>query len=190
MSDDPAPSVTHLVSRIAAGDRDAKDELCQIVYDDLKKRAADMMRFERGDHTLQPTALVHEAMMRIFGSNLLKSVANRALFYGAAARAMRQVLVDHARERNAAKRAGRWKRSPLDEAVQSFESKNLDLIELNRAIEELAKVAPRQYDIVQLRFFADMPVAKIARMLRISTSTVEKDLKRAREFMASALDEK
>jgi RNA polymerase sigma factor (TIGR02999 family) len=188
MDEDSRGQVVALLREIAKGRPRAKDDLCQLVYEDLKNVAQRLMRGERAGHTLQPTALVNEALIRLLGDDLCATAANRAVFYGAAAQAMQRVLVDHARRRNALKRAGRWRQTPLDNAVDAFEEENIDLVELDRAMEELREVNQRQFNVVTLKFFGGVAVKKIAEMMGVSQSTVEKDLQRARLFLAGELE--
>jgi RNA polymerase sigma factor (TIGR02999 family) len=183
MSESLRGEVTRLLRDIAAGNQVAKENLCNLVYDDLRRVAQALMRNERPGHTLQPTALVNEAMARLFDGKLFADSPNRALFFSAAAQAMRRILVDYARGRNAQKRAGQWRRAPLDDVVDAFENQDLDLEELDAAMEKLKILHNRQFQIVQLRFFGGLAVAEIADALAVSLSTVEKDLLRARTFL-------
>lgn len=187
MADAPRAQVTTLLRQVADGKQESRDRLCHVVYEDLKRVAHNLMRGERSNHTLQPTALVNEAMMRLFDGNIFDGIESRAVFFGAASRAMRQVLVDHARQRNAVKRGGLWRRTPLDDAIESLEKDNLDLVEMDRALTKLARLHQRQHEVIQLRFFGGVSVAEIAAMLNVSQSTVEKDLQRARAFLYGEL---
>jgi RNA polymerase sigma-70 factor, ECF subfamily len=187
MTEDAQGQVTALLQQIANGKQDAMAVLCRLVYDDLRNVARGLMRGERASHTLQPTALVNEALLRLFDAKLLNESGNRTIFFGAAARAMRQVLVDYARNRNALKRAGKWQRTPLDDAVDAFEEQKLDLEGMDEALKKLERIHPRQHEIVQLRFFGGISVPDIAEILNVSQSTVEKDLYRARVFLFGEL---
>ena len=183
MDHDARGEVTRLLRQIATGDQGAKGDLCQVVYADLKRAAQALMRQERQGHTLQPTALAHEALLRLFDTNAFAETATRAVFFHAATRAMRQVLVEHARRRNAAKRGGGWQRTAWDEAAAAFEEQHLDLEQLDAALAKLERLHERQFQVVQLRFFGGLPIGEIAAMLEISPSSVEKDLQRARTFL-------
>lgn len=183
--------LTILLNQAATGDADAEAQLMEAAYDELRRLAGGMMRRERGDHTLQATALVNEAALRMLGQNALAGVSDRAYFFGAMATAMRRVLVDHARARNARRRGGGdYQRQGLDYAVEAIESEaQVDLVALNDALEQLTELSERQGRIVTLRFFGGMSVPEIAEHLEVSTSTVEKDWRLARAWLHNQLDD-
>lgn len=177
---------TVLIQRAGAGDRAAAEELLRVVYGELRELAASALSRERAGHTLQPTALVHEAWLRLAGPDA--GWNGRGHFFGAAARAMRQVLVDHARARNAAKRGGGRAAVELDEALLAWESRALDLLALDEALAELARVDERAVRIVELRFFAGLEMDEVARALELSLPTVERGWRMARLWLRARLE--
>jgi RNA polymerase sigma factor (TIGR02999 family) len=181
--------VTTLLGLIRGGDTDAPNRLVQLVLPELRRIAGSLMRQERADHTLQPTALVNEGFLRLFKSNFLVEAQDRTHFFAAVARAMRQALVDHARARAAQQRGGGWQRQPLDDLVDQVEQSAGDVVHLHEALDQLAGVAPRQVQVVELRFFGGHSVAEVAEMLGVSVSAVEKDYTRARHFLLSRLED-
>jgi RNA polymerase sigma factor (TIGR02999 family) len=184
----PTPhNVTRLLHELQQGREGASDELAALVYGELHDLAVHFMRQERTDHTLQPTALVHEAYMRLLGSQG-STWQNRGHFFGIAAQAMRRILVDHARKRHAGKRAG-GERVTLDDAVAAAPESSVDLVALDEALQKLAALDPRQARVVELRFFAGLDVELTAETLGISVSTVKRDWTFARAFLQRELDE-
>jgi RNA polymerase sigma-70 factor, ECF subfamily len=179
--------VTRLLHELQAGREGASDELAAVVYRELHDLAARFMRQERGDHTLQPTALVHEAYMRLLGSQS-GTWQNRSHFFGIAAQAMRRILVDHARRRQAGKRAG-GERVTLDDALAAAPEASVDLVALDEALSKLGALDPRQAQVVELRFFGGLDVEQTAEALGISVSTVKRDWTFARAFLQRELDE-
>src|SRR5271157_4936874 len=145
--------VTELLMRWRSGDRQALEALMPLVYDELRRLARHYLRQERSDHTLQSTALVHEAYLRLAGQSP-PQWQNRAHFYGIAAHLMRQILVEHARSRGAAKRGGGATRLELDESLSLVEQNGVDVIVLDKALRELTELDAQQGRIVELRFFA------------------------------------
>lgn len=165
--------VTVLLKAVSAGDENAPDKLLEAVYDDLRRLAAKYMRNERGDHTLQATALVHEAFVRLVD---WKNVTweSRAQFFAVAAQVMRKVLVDHARAKRAEKRGGGQKIA-LDEAAGFPNEKELDLLALEGALKSLEEIDARQAKIVELRFFGGLSIEETAHVLNISETTVKRE---------------
>jgi RNA polymerase sigma factor (TIGR02999 family) len=157
-----------------SGDRDALDKLMPIVYEELRRQAARYLRHERDGHTLQTTALVHEAYVRLIDQAGVRW-QSRAHFFAIAAELMRRILVDHARKRNAAKRGGDAVRVTLDEAVRSSGPKDLDLVAVDEALTRLAALDQQQARIVELRFFGGLNVDETAEVLGISERTVKRD---------------
>jgi RNA polymerase sigma factor (TIGR02999 family) len=153
-----------------------------IVYRDLRKRAAIYLARERPDHTLQPTALVNEAYLRLVGQDRL-TWQNRAHFFGVAAQMMRRILVDHARERRAAKRPGAAMRVTFDDHIAATQPRDCDLLQLDRALTDLSRVDPRQASIVELRYFAGLSEAEVASLLSLSRRTVTRDWQTARAWI-------
>jgi RNA polymerase sigma-70 factor, ECF subfamily len=164
--------VTVLLDAVSAGDAHAPDKLLEYVYEDLRRLAAKYMQNERDDHTLQATALVHEAFLRLIDWENV-SWQNRAHFFAVAASVMRKILVDHARHRNAQKRGGQ--KLALDEAVSFTDRKEVDLLALEEALYSLEKIDPRQARIVELRFFGGLSIEETAHVLNTSEGTVRRD---------------
>ncbi|MBI3461774.1 MAG: sigma-70 family RNA polymerase sigma factor [Planctomycetes bacterium] len=183
MSGDSDGTVTSLLDAIRLGDDEAKNRLFELVYQKLRHMAAGLMRHERPDHTLQPTGLVHEAVIRLFDGEALGKAPTRNYFFAAAARAMRQILVEHARARASVRRGHGWQRVPLDEELKYFEEQNVDVLALHEALDELAKLQERQSQVVELRYFGRFTVPDIAEQLGVSVATVESDLRKARAFL-------
>lgn len=189
MNTEPSADISMLLHGAAHGEIGAVDALVTQIYNELRVVSASLLRNERADHTLQPTALVNEALLRLLGPQQLAALDNRKLLYSAAARAMRNVLVDYARSRKAQKRGGGWECIAADEALDSLEQRQLNFESLQLAMDDLAKISRRAYEVVDLRFFGGMTVTEIAVLLNVSPSTVEKDLRKAREFLRVQLSE-
>jgi len=182
-----AESLTGMLQAWAKGDLEARDRLLPIVYDELRRQAARELRGERAGHTLQPTALVHEVYLRLAQPRRVPW-ESRAEFFAAAAQAMRRILVDHARKRAAAKRAGNWTRIELADDVAIEGKPELDLLALDDALEGLAELDPRHARIVELRFFGGLSVAETASVLKVSTATVKRDWSFARAWLLRRLE--
>jgi RNA polymerase sigma factor (TIGR02999 family) len=165
--------VTSLLGEISSGDRSAPERLLPLVYDDLRRLAAAYFTNERSDHTLQATALVHEAYIRLVHWENV-SWQNRAHFFAVAAEVMRKILIDHARKKNAQKR-GSGQRIFLDDAVSFPDNKEFDVLRLEEALLSLEKIDPRQAKIVELRFFGGLSIEETAYVLSVSTTTVKRD---------------
>ncbi|MEZ5976326.1 MAG: sigma-70 family RNA polymerase sigma factor [Planctomycetota bacterium] len=178
---------TRLLARLSAGDESAGEELLPFVYAELRRVAGSCMRSERHEHTLQPTALVHEAYLRLLGSEETPHWQDRQHFIRVAARAMRNVLVDHARRRNAAKRGGAESPVPLDQVVASFEEQSLDVLALHDCLEQLAEADSELAKLVELRFFGGLTIEETARVLDRSPATVERRWKAARMWLRDRL---
>jgi len=179
-SDSPS-QVTLLLSRWCAGDRAALNALMPLVYEELRLLARHYLRQERSDHTLQSTALVHEAYVRLLGQRP-PEWKNRAHFFGVAAKLMRQILVDHARGRGAAKRGGNSLKLTLSESMGSKE-KDFDLIALDDALNNLAELSPQQSRIVELRFFSGLTIEDTSEVLGVSPATVKRNWTTARAWL-------
>lgn len=164
--------VTLLLNRMGEGSDSAPGLLLELVYDDLRRLAGAYMKNERGDHTLQATALVHEAYMRLVDWKNV-SWQNRAQFFSVAAEVMRKVLIDHARSHQAQKRSGH--KLVLDDAISLPDRKPIDLIALEEALQSLEKLDPRQAKIVEMRFFGGLSIEETAYILKVSESTVRRD---------------
>lgn len=174
--------VTRLLRAWRDGDPAAQDELVPLVYEELRHRAAAYLRRERGDHTLQPTALVHEAYLRLVGQQRV-SWQSRAHFYALAAQTMRRVLVDYARQRDAAKRPSPNLRVALDEQIPAEPPADVELLLIDQALTELSALDARQGHIVELRYFGGMSEREIAESLSISRSTVTREWQSARAWL-------
>lgn len=168
-----ATEITLLLERIGGGDGAAKEELAGKVYAELRRMAGGMMRQERAGHTLQPTALVHEAYIGLSGD--LAGFQNRAHFYGAAAQAMRRLLVEHARKRAAQKRGGGAEKVTWEDVGFAAVEPNVDLLVLDQALDELGRVDPRLLRVVELRYFAGCGLEEIAKLSDLSLATVKRD---------------
>ena len=178
---DPSSDVTRMLREWSAGDASAADRLLPLVYAELRRIAAGYLRRERTGHTLQPTALVNEAWLRL--GNQASPWQNRAHFLGVAAGAMRRVLVDHARRRQAQKRGGRELRVTLTDGMTAGAGNELDLVRLDEALERLAALDGRQARMVTMRFFAGLTVEETAAALGVSEKTVKRDWSAARAFL-------
>jgi RNA polymerase sigma factor (TIGR02999 family) len=180
--------VTGLLRRAEAGDRAAEDRLVALLAHDLRAIAARRMSRERPGHTWQPTVLVDEALLRLRDDGTLATAPDRAFLLKAASRAMRQVLVDHHRRRSAAKRGGRWRRHPLDVALDHLAHVDeIPFLELRDELDRLAQVDERASLVVQFRFFLGMAPADVARALGVSQKTVERDWRFARAWLRDRL---
>jgi RNA polymerase sigma factor (TIGR02999 family) len=182
LSSDVPSQVTDLLTRWRAGDRQALDALLPLVYEELRRLARHYLRLERADHTLQSTALVHEAYVRLVGQDAPRW-EGRTHFYGVAARLMRQILVDHARSRGAAKRGGDMLRLTLDEHVVAGPSRDLDILALDEALDRLADLSEQQSRIVELRFFSGLSIEETADVMDISPATVKRGWTAARAWL-------
>jgi RNA polymerase sigma factor (TIGR02999 family) len=170
-----------------AGDERARGELIALVYDELRRVASALMRRERADHTLSPTAVVHEAVIRLLGEEVFEKAADRGFLLAAAARAMREVLIDHARRRAAGRRGGGRRRVPLDAVVDYFGGQGLDVVAVHEALDRLAALDGRQAQVMTLRYFGGMTVAEVAAALGVSVATAEQDWRLARAWLAGQL---
>ena len=174
--------VTFLLAEWAKGNAHALEKLTPLVYDRLRQLAASYLRKERQSHTLQPTALVHEAYLRLVDQTS-PNWQSRAHFYGVAARLMRQILVDHARERRARKRAGSRVRVSLDQALSFEKERSADLIALDISLNALEKIDARKCKAVELRYFGGLSLEETAQALDVSLMTVRRDLKMAEAWL-------
>ena len=185
---DPQTSdVTRLLASISAGDPAAMERLMPLVYDELRVLAASQLRRERGEHTLTPTALVHEAFFRLVDQRSV-SWQGRSHFFGVAAQAMRRILVDHARRRSAAKRS-RQHQVTLDSGVgdASTDGGAEEMIAVDTALERLAAADPRQAQLVELRYFAGFSIEEVAELMQLSPATVKREWAFARAWLQKEL---
>jgi RNA polymerase sigma factor (TIGR02999 family) len=185
---DPTDNVTKLLLDWSEGDERALERLMPIVYADLHRQAARYLRRERVGHTLQTTALIHEAYLRLVNQRRVRW-QNRAHFFAVAARLMRRILVDHARARGADKRGGSQVKVPLDEAIAAREERDVDLVALDEALTRLAALDERQERIVELRFFGGLSVEETAEVLSVSAATVKNDWGMAKAWLRHELQE-
>ncbi|HEX8984696.1 MAG TPA: sigma-70 family RNA polymerase sigma factor [Bryobacteraceae bacterium] len=181
--------VTRLLVSWSGGDEAALNQLTPLVYDELRRLAGRYLRNERPDHTLQSTDLVHEAYLRLVDQQNVQW-QSRAHFFGIAAQMIRRILVDHARRRQAAKRGAGPVKLTLDEAVAASEPRDFDLVALDEALENLAKLDPQQSRVVELRFFAGLSIEETAEVLKISSATVKRDWITAKAWLFRDLSRK
>lgn len=174
--------VTMLLNAMKRGDATASDKLLGLVYKELHLLAKRYMRRERPDHTLQPTALINEAYIRMIGNGT--DWQNHQHFIGVAANVMRRVLVDHARAHNAGKRGGDLRLVELEEGVAFSRERSIEVIDVDDALTELQTLNPRQAQIVELRYFAELSDEQIAALLNISTRTVQRDWLLAKDWLS------
>lgn len=174
--------VTDLLVAWSNGDEAARDKLMPLVYDELRRLAGRYLRSERSDHTLQTTALVHEAYLRLVDQRDVQW-QNRAHFFAISAQLMRRILVDHARSHHAHKRGGDSRPLPIDEAANLFHVRDAELLALDEALIGLEAIAPRQSRIVELRFFGGLTEKETAHVLGISGITVKRDLRIAKAWL-------
>ena len=181
MADKPG-DVTHLLRRLNRGNSQAANELVPLIYNELRQLAAACMRREQAGHTLQPTALVHEAYLRLMGQRNVQW-NDRAHFFAVAATLMRRVLLDYARKRHTAKRGGAPRKATLAEGLLIAEEHLDDVLALDQGLTRLAAIDPQQARLVELRFFAGLDVEEIAAVMDISTATVKREWSSAKAWL-------
>jgi len=177
---------TLLLGRLNSGDNDAARELLPLLYDELRTLAARQFRGQPSDHTLQPTVLVHEAFLRLVGRPE-KDWNDRKHFFAVAATAMRQILVNHARAKNADKRGGGERPILLNDEIVGSQGQNLDVLDLNEALERLSAIDSRKHRVVELRFFAGLTVPEVAEVMDLSVTTIESEWRAARAWLSVEL---
>jgi RNA polymerase sigma factor (TIGR02999 family) len=178
--------VTRILSQIEAGDPSAAEQLLPLVYDELRQLAAAKMVHERPDHTLQSTALVLEAYVRLVGQKQEQSWENRGHFFAAAAEAMRRILVERARRKKSSRQGGSWRRRKLDDEVLTLPvdvAESDRILAIHEALTERENKSPRKAQLVKLRFFSGMTVEESAAVLGISVPTAKKDWAAARVWL-------
>ena len=187
---------TILLARMNAGDADAARELLPILYEELRALAARQFRGQPSNHTLQPTVLVHEAFLRLVGYSAEQGYTDRKHFFAVAAKAMRQILVNHARGKNAEKRGGGGEKLMLNEEIAGAPNgggvgngpqQALDVLDLNDALERLAAIDERKHRVVELRFFGGLTVPEVAEVLGLSVSSIEAEWRAARAWLSAEL---
>lgn len=177
-----AEDVTQLLVRWSEGDKDALEQLMPLVYNELRRLANYYLQRERKDHTLQSTALVHEAFLRLIDQRDVRW-QNRAHFFGVASQMIRRILVDHARAHQTAKRGGGAYTLALDDALGAEQKRDLDLVALDDALNGLAHLDPQQARIVELRFFTGLTIEETAEVVGISPATVKRDWNTAKAWL-------
>jgi RNA polymerase sigma factor (TIGR02999 family) len=185
MNEQKPSDVTAVLGELHAGDLDAQNRLLEIVYDELREMAAGFLLAERPGHTLQPTAVVHEFVLRLHGTEL--EALDRRSFFKFATVVMRHVLAEHGRRRAAQKRGHGCARVPLDDVADYFDRQRLDVQAVNEALAGLALLEPRQSEAVTLHYFGGFTVTEIAEQLKVSVSTAESDLRIARAWLRRQL---
>jgi len=181
--------ITQILNELKAGRSESLEELLPLVYDELRRLANSYLRKERVNHTLQPTALVHEAYLRLLGQNELEW-QNRAHFFGVSARLMREILIEYARGRNRQKRGGEFKTQiALDEAISFSSQKQLDVVAVDDALLKLEQLDKRQARIVEMKFFGGLTVEEIGEVLAISPATVKREWSSAKLFLYKLLND-
>jgi RNA polymerase sigma-70 factor, ECF subfamily len=180
------PDITGLLQAWSDGDPEARDRLVPAVYDELRRRAAAFLRREREGHTLQPTALVHEAYLRLVNQDRA-AWQNRAQFFAVASEIMRRILVDRARARKMAKRSGRWARVPLVEDTVRASPREVDVLDLDTALDELAAFDHRKARVAEMRFFGGLSLEEIGVVLDTSVATTMRDWQAARAWLFKRL---
>jgi RNA polymerase sigma factor (TIGR02999 family) len=178
----PSHDVTRILRAWSDGDRGALDELIPVVYEELRRQAARYLRRERPDHTLQTTALIHEAYVRLVDQRDVRW-QNRAHFFGVAAQLMRRILVDHARKDRALKRGGVADKLPLEEAVPVSGAPDINLMALDEALTKLAALDERKSRVVELKYFGGLTAEEAAEVLRVSPATVRHDWSLAKAWL-------
>jgi RNA polymerase sigma factor (TIGR02999 family) len=180
--------VTRILSAAEQGDPRAAEQLLPLVYDELRKLAATRLASEAPGHTLQPTALVHEAYVRLVGSDPGQSWNGRGHFFAAAAEAMRRILVEAARRKRSLRQGGDRRRVELADVEPAGEPQDLDLLALDEALDRFARTDPRKAELVKLRYFAGLTIEQAAAALGVSTSTANNDWAYAKSWLRVALD--
>jgi RNA polymerase sigma factor (TIGR02999 family) len=187
MPDRPTPpDVTALLQEWRAGNQAALEQLVPIIYEELRRVARGRLRLERPDHTLQPTALVHEAYLRLIEQRNVRW-QNRAHFFAISAQLMRRILVDKARARHNRKRGGEVRQVVLNEALVASKERGEELVALDDALQSLAAIDPRKSQVVELRFFGGLSVEETAEVLKMSPDTVTRDWKMAKVWLMREL---
>jgi RNA polymerase sigma-70 factor (ECF subfamily) len=189
LSQQPTDNVTQLLIELSKGDREAVDLLLPVIYDELRKLAANYLRRERIDHTLQPTALVHEAYLRLVDQTRV-NWQNRAHFFGVAAQIMRRLLVDHARKHNAEKRGQDFQKLSLDENIDRAVERSAELIALDDALQALCLLDEQKARMVELRYFGGLSIEETADVLGVAPTTVKRQWRFARAWLYGEMQKK
>jgi len=181
-------SIEATIQQLETGQTESSEELLRALYTELRKLAASRLRKEMLGQTLQPTALVHEAYLRLIDKDDRQKWSGRGHFFGAASTAMRRILIERARKKRTLRAGGEWQRVKLDEIDDPSMPSTVDLLSLNQALTELAQKSPRKAKLVELRFFAGLSNREAANVLGISTSTADLDWRYARAWLKVAID--
>ncbi|HVF71658.1 MAG TPA: sigma-70 family RNA polymerase sigma factor [Chthoniobacterales bacterium] len=188
MNSSSSPDITQILQDWNAGDASAPQRLMPLVYNELRSLGAHYLRRERSDHTLQATALVHEAYLKMVNQKWA-AWQDRVQFARVAARAMRQVLVEYARAYRAEKRGGKLEKLYLDETRELGSGHDPDLIELDEALKNFAELYPRESEVVEMKFFGGLDAEDIAKVLNVSTKTINRDWNFAKTWLCRELTE-
>jgi len=186
---EPAQDVTLLLNKLAAGDQKAADELAPLVYEELRRLAARHLKRERSDHTLQTTALVHEAYVKLAAQKDAKW-QNRAQFFGVASQAMRRILVDYARGKQRIRRGGKQQKVPLDHVSLVSPGRSEEVLAVHESLSRLEMLDARQARIVELRYFGGLTVEEIAEVVGFSAKTVMRELNVAKAWLYGDLKDR
>ncbi len=189
LTENPTEDVTRLLIELSNGDRDAVDLLLPVIYDELRKLAANYLRRERPDHTLQPTALVHEAYIRLVDQSRV-NWQNRAHFFGVAAQIMRRLLVDHARKHNAEKRGQEFQKLSLDENIDRAVERSAELVALDDALKAFAQFDEQKARMVELRYFGGLSIEETADVLGVAPTTVKRQWRAAKAWLYGEMQKK
>lgn len=182
----PKKEITRLLQQLSSGNQDVVSQLVPLLYDELRQLASRYLRRERGSHTLQATALVHEAYMRLVDQNVVQW-KNRNHFFGVAAQLMRRILLDYARTQQAAKRGGNVSKVSLEDAAIVSNENVMDVLALDETLGRLAAIDQQQARIVELRVFAGLTIEEIAEVVGVSSATVKRDWNTAKAWLAREL---
>ena len=186
---EPAPDITRLLNKLAAGDQKAASELVPLVYKELRQLAARHLAHERSDHTLQATALVHEAYVKLAAQKDAKW-QNRAQFFGVASQAMRRILVDYARGKQRIRRGGKQQKVSLDDVLLVSPERTEEVLSVHESLSRLEKLDARQARIVELHYFGGLTVEEIAEVVGLSSKTVMRELNVAKAWLYGDLKER
>ena len=183
MSSDASHQITQMLIELTDGNTEVVDRIYPFIYDELRRLAGSYLRRERSDHTLQPTALVHEAYIKLIDQRSVKW-QNRAHFFGIAAQVMRRILMDHARKHNADKRGGDIEKLPIEEEILVVShERSAELIALDDALQSLAEIDPQKAKIVELRYFGGLSIEETAEVMGVSVPTINRQWRMAKAWL-------
>ncbi len=185
MSERTPSEITQMLIELTGGNKDVVNQILPHIYDELRRLAGSYLRRERSDHTLQPTALVHEAYMKLIDQKKVRW-QNRAHFFGIAAQVMRRILMDHARKHSAGKRGGEAEKLPLEEEILIVSTdRSADLIALDDALQGLAELDPQKAKLVELRYFGGLSIEETAEVMGVSVPTINRQWRLAKAWLHS-----